>query len=289
MAKVGDVLNTRLFTISGTAITVSTALTLIIIVVGTIWLSRILRRAVERNLRRRIGAEGTVGAVGGLLHYAVLALGFAIALDTAGINLTALFAAGAVFAVGIGFAMQNIAQNFVSGVILLAERSIRPGDILEIEGEVVKILRMGIRATIVQNRDNESVIVPNSTLVQSSVTNYTLDDSVTRMHLGVGVVYSADMRLVHDTLLETAKAFEPQVAGREPEVLLVAFGDNSVNFDVAVWIGEPWRARALQSKLATAVWWALADKQITIAFPQLDLHLDPPVVKALERLGGRAA
>jgi potassium-dependent mechanosensitive channel len=289
LEKLGTTLNVEVVRIGATTVTPLTVIAALCIVLGTIWGSRAIRRTLERRLERRGGSAGTVGAVTSLVHYGVLSAGLAVAAQTIGIDLTALFAAGAVFAVGFGFAMQNIAQNFVSGIILLVERSIRPGDIINVEGRVVKILRMGIRATVVETRDSEEVILPNSNLVQSAVTNYTLRETVYRMWFRVGVSYASDMVAVRNALLTAASKVEEALAGRPPEVLLVEFGDNAVLFEVGVWIGDPWRVRALRADLADKIWWSFQEAGITIAYPQLDVHFDPPVGGGLAALAERAA
>ena len=166
----GRILELQLFRIGTTEVTVSTLLAVAGLLVVTLWLSARTRRLVERGLTRRGGRPAVVGTVSALVYYALLLTGFGVALGTAGIQLTALFAAGAVFAVGVGFALQSIAQNFVAGIILLVERTIRPGDILEVEGKMVKVISVGIRASIVETRDGEAVIIPNSVLIQTSVT-----------------------------------------------------------------------------------------------------------------------
>jgi small-conductance mechanosensitive channel len=186
--------------------------------------------------------------------------------------------------VALGFAMQNIAQNFVSGVILLVERSIKPGDILRVEGRLVKVMRMGIRATVSRTLDDEEIIIPNSVLVQNSVTNYTLKDRLYRLRALVGVVYWSDMALVRETLERVAKEIPWREKGPEPRILLRQFGDSSVDFEVSVWISDPWRVQLRLSELHEAIWWALKEAGITIAFPQVDVHLDPPVMRSLEGL-----
>lgn len=278
-------LDFRLLEVGGTPVTVSTVVLGVIIVAVTFYISRLVQRAITRAMTRR-GAEssGSVRAVARLVHYTLVVIGFGIALDTAGINLGALFAAGAVFAVGIGFAMQNIAQNFVSGVILLVERAIKPGDVLEVEGQVVRVREMGIRSTIVRTRDGADVIVPNSTLAQSLVTNSTMGDSAYRIRVSVGVTYSSDMDLTYDTLAATAADLPWRLQEHEPQVLMLEFGDSSVVFEVAVWISDPWPARVQRSQLHRAIWRALKEQGIVIAFPQLDVHLDPPVEEALLKL-----
>ena len=289
LTQVDDVLNTTFFRIGSTGITLSLVLTIIVIVIATVISARAARKAVEARLAKRGGSEGAVGAAGSLLRYAILSIGLSIAAQTAGIDLTALFAAGAVFAVGLGFAMQTIVQNFVAGIILMSERSIRPGDVIEVEGRPVKVAAMGIRSTVVKTRDGEDIIVPNSNLVQSSVKNLTMDASIVRIRFQVGVVYSSDMALVKQTLEEAARSMPDAVVEEGVDVLLVEFGDNAVVFDVGVWVSDAWRLRQYKSLLAERIWWAFADKGITIAFPQLDVHFDPPVVDGLRALSGRAA
>ena len=280
-------LDTRLMEVGGTTITVATALSSIVIIVFTAWLAAAVRRGVRKLSERRGLGEGTSGTVGGVLYYLILMAGFGVALQTMGIDLAALFAAGAIFAIGLGFAMQNIAQNFVSGVILLTVRAIKPGDVLEVEGAIVKVQQMGIRATIVRTRDGEEIIVPNSILAQSSVKNYTLQDSMYRLVAPVGVLYSSDLRRVRARLEEAARGVGWRSPNREPEVFLVEFGDNAVIYEVRIWMSDPWRERPARSELLEAIWWAFKDEGIVIAFPQLDLHLDREVVTGLRSLGGR--
>lgn len=279
-SRAKSVLTTELFQIGDTPTTLSTLLLVGLIVLATFRGSRTLRRAVEGRLQKKGGSVGTVGAATALIHYAVLGIGLSIAAQTAGIDLTALFAAGAVFAVGLGFAMQTIAQSFVSGIILLVERSIRPGDIIESEGEPVRVVKMGIRSTVVRTRDGEDIILPNSQLVQGSVTNYTMEDSTIRICFDVGVSYRSDMKLVARTLRESAEALEGRTE-TPPDVFMEEFGDNAVIFRVAVWIDDPWRRAFSRSALAELIWDAFQEHGIVIAFPQLDLHLDRNVEAAL--------
>jgi small-conductance mechanosensitive channel len=228
--------------------------------------------------------EGTVGVVQRLIHYVILIVGIAVALQTIGINLNALFAAGALFAVALGFAMQNITQNFVSGVILLVERSIKPGDILRVEGKLVKVGRMGIRATVSKTLDEEEIIIPNSVLVQNTVTNYTLKDRLYRLRTTVGVVYWSDMAKVREALENATAEIPWRFQGIDPRILFRQFGSSSVDFEVSVWIDNPWLAQWRLSGLNEAIWWALKEAGITIAFPQVDVHLDTPVTKSFEEL-----
>jgi small-conductance mechanosensitive channel len=287
VALLQSILDWRLFELSGTPITVGSILTALVLVLTSWLVSRFVQRLLKRTMQRR-QIPGTVGVMQRLVHYTIMLVGIGVALDTLGIQLATLFAAGAIFAVGLGFAMQNIAQNFVSGVILLVERSIKPGDMLEVEGTVVRVIEMGIRSTLARTRDEEELIIPNAMLVQSTVKNYTLRDSLYRLRVPVGVVYHADMKLVFETLKQTADAIPWRNQAKEPLVLLTAFGDSSVNFEVSVWMDDPWQARQSMSMLHDAIWWALKNAGITIAFPQLDIHFEPEITDSVRRLGGPA-
>lgn len=275
----------HLFDLGGTPVSVATLVTFACIIVATLVISRLLEGAAARAFKlRNITDEGTIGVAQRLIHYVILIIGIAIGLQTIGINLNALFAAGALFAVALGFAMQNITQNFVSGVILLVERSIKPGDILRVEGRLVRITRMGIRATVSRTLDDEEIIIPNSVLVQTSVTNFTLRDRLYRLRAMVGVVYWSDMAKVRETLEKVSGDIPWRVKEVAPRILLRQFGSSSVDFEVSVWIDDPWRAHRRLSDLHEAIWWALKAADITIAFPQVDVHLETPLTRSFEDL-----
>jgi small-conductance mechanosensitive channel len=284
-ATIHQWINAPIITFGGTDVTLVMIVVVGIMIVVTWWVSHLLQRTVERAFRARgIDDLGTVAVSKRLLHYAVMAIGLALAIQQIGINLSALFAAGALFAVGIGFAMQNIAQNFVSGLILLVERPIKPGDVVEVEDRVVRVLKMGIRTTVARTRDEEAIIIPNSSLVQTPVKNFTLGDSVYRIRANVGVTYDSDMRRVRSALERAAKGVPWRLQEHDPVFTMTGFGDSSVDWQASVWIDDPWRSKRLLSDLLEAVWWALKEDGIVIAFPQLDLHLDPPVEQALAGL-----
>lgn len=276
----------QLFQVAGTPVTVATLVTVVLVLIATVLISRLVQRGATRLLRRRgLRDEGTVAAIVRLLHYTILVIGVGVAVETIGIDLTTFVAAGAILAVAIGFAMQNLTQNFLSGVILLMERTIKPGDILDVDDRTVRVVRMGIRATVVRTRDESELIVPNSTLVQEHVTNYTLRDNLFRLRATVGVRYSSDLELVRQVLERTAAALDWRLQGHDPVVLLTGYGSSSVDYDVSVWIDDPWLAQVRRSQLNEAIWWALEEAGITIAFPQLDVHFDAPVTEGLAAVG----
>ncbi len=274
---VTGLMNTPIFTLARTPVTLTTIVVFALIVLGTFWVSRLARQATRRAFAmRKITDVGTIGIATRLIHYAVVLLGLGIGLQTLGVDLGALVAAGAFFAVAIGFAMQNVAQNFVAGIILLTERIIKPGDVLEVDGRVVRVSRLGLRATVARTRDEEDLIIPNSALVQNTVTNYTLRDPLYRLKTTVGVSYESDMNVVMRVLKEAAEGVEGRLDTHEPNVLMTGFGDSSVDFEVYIWLQEAWKARRIQSELNQAIWWALKAANIVIPFPQRDVHIIAP-------------
>ena len=283
--KMAELFSRPLFKLSGTEVTFLSIIIFILVISFALAISFVLQRALKRSLAHRFEKQkGTLAAILRLVHYSIIIIGFGIGLQTIGINISALFAAGAVFAIAIGFAIQNIVQNFVSGIILLVERTIKPGDILEIEGTVVKVVEMGIRTTIVRTWKEEELIMPNSILAQSAVKNYTMRDNEFRLGVNVGVAYESDMKKVISVLEETARNMPWRLPAPEPRVLLQDFGDSSVIFGVYLNVDDPWQQRVYMSDLRIAIWFAFKEANITIAFHQVDIHFDPPVTEAFTGL-----
>jgi len=284
LSWVDHLLRRELFPVAGVSVTTLSLLTAIVLVLASVRLSRFVRAAMLRTLDRRgVDDAGTRALMTRATHYLLMSIGIGIALQTVGFDLGSLFAAGAFFAVGIGFAMQNIAQNFVSGIILLLERSIRTGDILRVDGHIVHVESMGIRSTVVRSLDDEQLIVPNGILGQSIVTNFTFQDRRVRVRAQVGVHYDSDMTQVQQVLQEVAEAFGGAEPVRAPMVLLKGFGSSSVDWEVSVWTEDPWAIEPTASRLRLAVWQAFKEADIVIAYPQVDVHFDagaPPALAA---------
>lgn len=275
----------ELMTLGSLRVTLSSALLFTAALAFAWWGSQLAERGFKRAITLRgVKDDGGITVTGRLVHHAVMALGIGVALELLGFDLSALFAAGAIFAVGLGFAMQNIVENFVSGIILLMERSIKPTDVLHLNGEDVMVKQLGVRSTVVLTRDDEDVIVPNATIVQAMVKNYNYTDSIVRVRAPIGVSYNADMALVERVLLEVGERSPHRHPSRAPVVMLRSFGASSVDWELSIWIDSPWMRPTALSELNKAIWFALKEHQIEIPFPQLDLHLDERLV---EQLRGR--
>lgn len=275
MINFKEIMSYEILELAGAPITVAALLTALVIIGLTFVVKAVLKRWIRLGFEaRKITDEGTIGLVSNLVGYVILAVGIGSALSTVGINLSALFAAGAVFAVGIGFAMQTIMQNFVSGIILMLERSIKRGDILDVDGDLVRVVRMGVRSTAARCRDGEVVLIPNSLLVQAKVFNRSQMGSQFRVSAKVGVAYESDLDVVFRTLERVGEELDMGV--RKPQIILEEFGASSVNFELAVWTDDPWQERVFRSAMNKALWDAFKEAEITISFPQLDVHVKAP-------------
>jgi small-conductance mechanosensitive channel len=236
---------------------------------------RILLRGIDRHFKTSTQGEDTDTRIyKRVCRYVVWTLGILIALHVAGIKLTSLFTTSGLFAVALGFSLKNIAENYVSGLIIKTDESVKHGDILDIDGLMVRVKRIGLRDTIVRTKDDGNILIPNSLLVKEKIGNYTLRDSLCRIWTTIGVSYSSDLKKVRDVLEGVCANFEGISSQHKPLVLLTDFGDSSVNYQVFVWLEDPWNGRIFKSRLNEALWWGLKEAEIEIAFPQLDVHLD---------------
>lgn len=281
-STISEFLNVELFTIGTTPFTPISAFVLLLAFVIANLLSHVARGAIRRGIKET-GPQGeaAVATTSRVVHYVFMLLGLGIGLTTIGVNLSALFAAGALFAVAFGFAMQHVVANFVSGLLLMVERSIRPGDVIEINDEMVRVQDIRIRTTIVRNLNGDEIVVPNSNIAQSSVINHTLSDPMLRIRARVGVHHGSDVTAVQLCLSHVGRSFPHRVKSRDAVVFFDGIDPSALLFSVCVWIDDPWSAPVMRSRLLTAVWEALQASEITIAHPQLDLHVDPTVTAAL--------
>ncbi|MEC7946359.1 MAG: mechanosensitive ion channel domain-containing protein [Myxococcota bacterium] len=265
----------HLFTVAGTRITLGTVVAVAVIMAGGAWASRLVKAAIGRAFALR-GVEDvrTMQMVQRIAQNTVLALAVISAFQTIGIDLDALLAAGAVFAVGFGLAMQSVAKNLVSGVILLMERSIRPGDVLEVDGQMVHVEELTIRTTVVRTLDGDQLIVPNATLAQGTVRNFTKQDRTYRLRVPVGVSYASDVATVSAVLEQAGRRMPWRTAEPEPEVLFLDYGKSALIFELSVWTEQPDQALRHRSAMRLAIWNGLKEAGIRIALPQLDVHLD---------------
>ncbi len=235
-------------------------------------LSQLIRSTLDADVYPRMQLpRGVPGAINRLTHYTVVVIGVMFAATAAGVDFTRLtFVIGAL-GVGIGFGLQNIVNNFVSGLILLFERPVRIGDRVELGTLSGTVEKIGIRASIVRTWQGAEVIVPNADLISSQVINWTLSDDRRRMEIPVGVAYGTDPEQVLDILLRVARSHDEVLTDPEPAAIFTGFGDSSLNFELRAWtVGD---IVIVPSQLRVAANRALSEAGIEIPFPQRDLHL----------------
>jgi small-conductance mechanosensitive channel len=224
----------------------------------------LLRRRVERGIRISINR---------LIHYVFIFLGFLLAISTLGFEITKITIVLSALGVGIGFGLQGVVNNFVSGLILLFERPVRVGDYIELGGSWSEIKKIGLRATTVQTFDQAEVIIPNADLVSNQVTNWTLSSRRVRLIIPVGVAYGSDVPVVIETLMTCADEHAMVVKTPAPQVLFLRFGESSLDFELRVWISDVDNRMTTKSELHQEIDRRFRDANIEISFPQRDLHL----------------
>ena len=264
-----------LFSLGDKAVTLEGIFYFFLAILLLIWLTdKFQKLVVNRILLRSKVDIGISESIGTIFRYIVITIGLFVIIQTAGIDLTALgFIAGAL-GVGIGFGLQGITNNFISGLIILFERPIKVGDRIDvgdISGDVVKI---AARATTVVTNDNISIIIPNSEFINSRVINWSHNDRRIRFNYLVSVSYNEDPRRVRKLLLEVAKENNAVLKHPPPDILFREYGESSLVFNLRVWTYEYTdRPNVLKSQLYYAIFKKFRENDVSIPFPQRDIHI----------------
>jgi small-conductance mechanosensitive channel len=267
--------DTPITTIGKTQLTIWSLFYLVILVFLLFYVTAKLRKWIVYKVLEKSKIElGVRIAVGTIFRYLVLVIGSVIILQTAGIDLSALTILAGALGVGIGFGLQNITNNFVSGIIILFERPIKVGDRIEVGDVYGDVINISMRSTTVLTNDNIAIIVPNSDFISTKVTNWSYTDRNIRYSIPVGVSYNDDPEKIRDLLLKVAKANEFVLERPEPDVLFDEFADSSLNFILRVWTREFInRPRVLKSQLYFEIFKVFKENGVEIPFPQRDLHI----------------
>jgi potassium efflux system protein len=266
-------LDTHLVSIAGATITPGSVLLATIVVVVSIAVANLLAFSVGRLVRSRGGSQGAQFAIAKMVRYAGTALGVLEAVSAMGVRLDALLAASTVVAVGIGFGLQNIAQNFISGLILLVEQPVRHGDFIRVDNVLGTVDDIGLRATTVVTRDEVTIIVPNSSLITAQVVNHSRPTMSLRIRVAVGVAYGTDPARVVSALLDVAKADARIMKDPLPEVRLEDFGDSALAFALICWIPDAREDLRTSSAVRFAIEKRFRQDGIVIPSPQRDVRV----------------
>jgi potassium-dependent mechanosensitive channel len=255
-----------------------------------IWLgllvSRFLRFVLTVDVFPRVTLpRGVAATISMLVNYTVIGLAVVMAVAAAGIQLDRFAIIVGALSVGIGFGLQNVVNNFVSGLILAFERPVQSGDTVQLDQLWGTVSRIGVRSSTVRTFEGAEVIVPNANLISQEVTNWTLSDYRRRMEILVGVAYGTNPRKVMEVLLNAAKADDRLLSNPEPSVLFLGFGDSSLDFSLRAWTDQFDSFVRIRSDLTLAVHDGLYANDIEIPFPQRDLHLRSVDPQAVARIG----
>ena len=265
----------------GISLTLVQIFLLVALLLGVFWISARTKSFLFNRFLVNSGLDRSLQyAIAQIVSNIVLVVGVFIVLDNAGIHLGTLTVFAGAVGVGIGFGLQNIASNFISGLVILAERPITIGDRVEVAGVAGQVQQIRARSTVILTNDNITMIVPNTKFIDSPVTNWTYGDPRVRFRIPIGVAYGSDLEKVRNALLEVAREDSHVLPQPEPTVFLETFGGSSINLELVVWSKEmSYRPRRFRSDLNFAIAQKLREAGIEIPGPQRDLHFRDGVVR----------
>lgn len=272
MRIIKEFLQYEIFSIGDYSIKVSKIVTIILILIATYFILWLIKKALYSKKFSKTD-PGTSYALYQIIKYIIWVITLGIILEAIGIKVTLLLAGSAALLVGVGLGLQQTFNDIISGIILLSERSIKIGDVLDIDGDVVKIQSIGLRTSKALNRDDISIIIPNSLITTSKVINWSHQSNKTRFRIEVGVAYGSDVDLVIKILEESAKSY-PDISSKDMvEARLMNFGSSSLDFHLLFFSKNIFRISKVKSDIRRIICQKFDENNIVISFPQLDVHL----------------
>jgi small-conductance mechanosensitive channel len=272
--QLGD---TRVSLLAAIKLVISVAVFLML----ALWLSRVIERRITRSQHMGAGVQVAVAKVSKLF---LLTMAVLISLDAVGIDLTALTVFGGALGVGLGFGLQRIASNFVSGFILIFDRSIKPGDVITIGTKFGWVQELRARYIVVRDRDGVETLIPNENLVTSEVINWSYTDPNVRVKIPLQVSYDDDPKQAMDLMLQAAKICTRVLQNPEPVCRLIEFGDNGITLELRVWIADPQNGFAnVRTDIYLEIWRLFKEAGITIPYPQRDVYIKSQVVPTVSQ------
>ncbi|NEP61631.1 MAG: mechanosensitive ion channel [Symploca sp. SIO2G7] len=279
LTNVSRLFTEELFSIGRKEIYIQDIIQLIVWHLIVIVLCRALRNFLKGRLLVGLRIdEGNREAIATIISYTIGTLGILIVLQANGLNVASLAVVAGGLGVGIGFGLQDITKNFVSGFTLLFERTIKPGDFVEFDGLSGYVSTISLRTTLIHTREGGHVVVPNSKIVESKVLNWSYDSYIARIHIPVGVDYKSDPVIVTETLLKSAYMERAVLHEPAPLVIFTGFGESSLNFELRVWVNRIDKEPDIRSSLNFIIEYNLRHQRITIPYPQRDLWIKNPEV-----------
>lgn len=270
-----------LFEIGETPITLASLAKMVVILLGSFWISKFSRRALVKIARKRDSeSEASIYTFGRLLHYAILLIGLLFALVSIGITTSSLALIIGALGIGIGFGLQNMVNNFLCGLVILFERNVKVGDLIELDaGFSGRIMEVNVQNTTIHTADGTDIIVPNSVIIGSRLINWTKDNSYQRLHIPFSTDFSADQDFVKQVITKAAlsvpKTLKEGEGVTKPDVWLVRIGESALDFELIVWVSLAghYGRQSIIASYVSVIEKALRKNEIKIAYPQRELHL----------------
>lgn len=264
-----EFLNTELFNLGGYAFKFQTLITFIVFVAVVMSVLSLLKRLIYSSKKLNTGEKFSINKIS---RYVIILIAFLVGLRIVGFDITVFLAGYAALLVGIGFGLQNIFSDFISGIILLLDGSLKVDDIVEVNGKIYVVEEIKFRTTTVLGRDENYVILPNSQLTSNSVVNWTYNKRPSRFHIDLGVDYSTNVPELMEILKEVAKSIPQVLETPEPFVRFEDYGESALRFGVYFYTLEIFRAERIKSLLRVEIFKVLTAKGISIPFPQRVVH-----------------
>lgn len=251
-----------------------------------LWVASLLGRAAEAQLNRSHGLEPSLQVLfAKIARFVLTIIAILLALSTAGIDLTAFAVFSGALGVGLGFGLQKVVSNFMSGIILLLDRSVKPGDVIELGETYGWINKLAARYTSVVTRDGTEFLIPNEDMITQQVINWSHSDRNVRRKIPVQVSYSSDVELAMKLMLEAADNTPRVLSNPKPNCLLRGFGSDGVDLELRMWIDDPYNGLSnVASKVNLEIWRLFRENGIEFPFPQRDLHIHPETLEKLKTL-----
>jgi small-conductance mechanosensitive channel len=274
MDTINEILDYKLINIGQYILTVNTLLTVLFIIITTKFIIWLIKKGLYKAQKFKKLDHGSLLALYQIIRYILWIVAISVILERIGIKITVLLTGSAALLVGVGIGIQQTFNDFISGIILLAEGSTRVGDILEVDGDIIKIQKIGLRTSQGIKRDDIVVIIPNSKIINNQVINWTHKSKKTRFGIKVSVAYGSDIELVSKLLIESVLEQKTIIDKTKTEARLVDFGNSSLDFELLFFSRDIFRIEKVKSDIRKTINQKFNENNITIPFPQMDIHLN---------------
>ena len=275
LQPITDTLDRVGFTAGETRVSLLTVFQVLVTLVAIYAVVKLLNRIVSHSIHRATGLDATQQLLGQkLASVAILIAAFFIGIDLVGIDLTALAVFSGAFGLAVGVGLQKTFGNLIAGIILLMDRSIKPGDVIVVGESFGHVTKIGVRAVSIVTRDGKEHLIPNENLMTQEVENWSYSSRDVRVHIPVGVAYDCDLPLAQKLMVQAASEANRVMKNRPPKVWLTAFGESSIDHEILVWISDPEQGvGSVRSDILNRVWELFKENGIDIPFPQRDLRI----------------